>query len=544
MTAARAGACAAALVALATLYAGMHWGSTVGGGADSYGYVSQAILWRNARLTIRENIARQSPWPSAIETWAPLGYRPAAGSRDTIVPLYSPGLPVLMALFQAVGGFCAAFLVVPLCGALTVWLTYGLGRRLSASATASVAAVLLLATSPIFLYQLMNPMSDVPATAAWTLAIVLIATNRPLAAGLAAGMALLVRPNLVPLAMAILVWAVVARKRPIRFLIGLAPFVLTVAAVNLALYGAPWTSGYGAAGDLYGPRHLMTNIRQFGTWTVETQTPIVALALAYLVFPGSMPASRVAHPRLLAGGVLGAVLISYVFYIPFDAWWYLRFLLPMWPVTMVLVAVAGEAWVAHGRELASDNKQVAWERSVALGRTAGRRLIWGIAVVVVAANGLRIAADRSTFELGRGERRYVDVARFVAAHTDPDAVMIALQHSGTLRLYAGRLTLRFDQLDGVWLDRAVAFLNDRGRHPYIVVDGGEADTFRRQFAGAVIGRLDWRPVAMLDQPRTFVYDAVDRTSTAEPIAIAGAASRRSGRRCDPPYDLRLPLRTE
>src|SRR5438874_2420247 len=156
----------AAALAMATLYAGVHWGSTIAGGADSYGYVSEAGLWLRGRLTIEQDLARQSPWPLAIETWAPLGYRAAPGRSDAIVPLYAPGLPLLMAAFQLAGGFCAAFLVVPIAGALTVWLTYVLGCRVFGAPTVALGGALLLAASPIFLYQVMNPMSDVPAAAA------------------------------------------------------------------------------------------------------------------------------------------------------------------------------------------------------------------------------------------------------------------------------------------------------------------------------------------------------------------------------------------
>src|SRR6476469_4840688 len=99
----RAATLAALCLAAATAYAGIHWGSTVGGGTDSYGYVSQAGLLRQGHLTTAIDLARPSPWPSAIETWAPLGYRPALDRRDAIVPLYPPGLPMLMAAAQAIG---------------------------------------------------------------------------------------------------------------------------------------------------------------------------------------------------------------------------------------------------------------------------------------------------------------------------------------------------------------------------------------------------------------------------------------------------------
>jgi hypothetical protein len=525
-----AAAGATIVIALATCYAGVHWGSTVGGGADSFGYVSQAALWRSGHLSTQIPIVRPSPWPLAIDTWAPLGYRPAPGTADRIVPLYAPGLPLLMAAFQIAGGFCAAFLVVPVCGALTIGLTGVFARQLGASAAAALASVILMATSPIFLYQLMNPMSDVPATAAWTLAAVLLAGGWPLAGGFAASAALLIRPNLVALAAVLVLWAFAARREPFRFLLGGLPGPAVVAGINSALYGAPWVSGYGSTSDLYSVTYLGRNVQQFATWLFETQTPLVAIALLPLVVPPAASVPAVPRRRLLAAGVIAAVWLSYVFYIPFDAWWYLRFLLPAWPAMMALAALAGEYLLESMRH-----------HSVTAGRWAAAAAI--AVVAALAWNGVRVAAARSTFELGRGERRYVDLARFVASHTDPNAVMISLQHSGSLHLYAGRLTLRFDQLDPLWLDRAVAFLSDRGRHPFIVLEGGEIDMFRRRFAGTDVGRLDWPPVAAL-QERSFVYDAADRTGSRAPVAIAAAASRRVGWRCDQPYDARGRLRSE
>ena len=63
------------------------------------------------------------------------------------------------------------FLVVPLFAALLVWFTFALGRALDDEVTGLGAAV-LLACSPIFLYQAVQPMSDVPAAALWLAAFV------------------------------------------------------------------------------------------------------------------------------------------------------------------------------------------------------------------------------------------------------------------------------------------------------------------------------------------------------------------------------------
>src|SRR5882672_9343545 len=203
----------AALLSLAALYAAVRWGALIAGGSDSYGYVSQAGYWQRGSLVIQEDMIRPSPWPGAALTWAPLGYRPSPRRPDAIVPLYAPGLPLLMALGQTIAGFCGAFFVVPLCGALTVWLTYALGRRVFDAPGIALWSACLVATSPVFLYQLMNAMSDVPATAAWTLALVLTVARRPLAGGLAMSAAIAIRPNLVPLAMVLLAWIVLSGSK-------------------------------------------------------------------------------------------------------------------------------------------------------------------------------------------------------------------------------------------------------------------------------------------------------------------------------------------
>src|SRR6185295_17224252 len=210
MTRTRAAGLAAAAISIAVLYAGLRLGALVAGGSDSYGYVSEAGLWRHGLPIVHQDIVRTSPWPRAAQTWTPLGYRESPKFPDAIVPVYAPGLPLLMALLQAVAGPCGAFLVVPLCGALTIWLTFVLGRRLFEPPAVALWGAALVATSPVFLYQLMNAMSDVPVTAAWTLVLVLAVAGSPLACGIAAGAAIAIRPNLLPLAVVVMAWIGIA----------------------------------------------------------------------------------------------------------------------------------------------------------------------------------------------------------------------------------------------------------------------------------------------------------------------------------------------
>src|SRR5262249_44610778 len=389
-----------------------------------------------------------------------------------------------------------------------VWLTFLLGERFFARPAIAVAAAALVATSPIFLYQLMNPMTDVPVTAAWTLALVSAVGRRPgpageessgpLVAGLASAIAILIRPNLAPVALALAGWLWLVRRDWGRFAAGCAPAILALGFFNASLYESALISGYGTLSEVYAIGNAATNVKQFGAWLVATQTPAVLLSALYIAVPRAFPESPVPRPRVLCAACAGAIALAYLFYQPFDAWWYLRFLLPVWPIMMVLTAASLDALCVRARPV--------W-----------RVVLCAAIPAALCVNGVRVARAHSAFDIGRAERRYVDVARFVADRTEGASVMIALRHSGTLRMYAGRLTLRFDQLDPAWLDRAVAFLQQRGRHPYIVVEAGERALFQRRFGGSSeVGRLAWPPIGRLESADVHVFAPGDREAAARP----------------------------
>jgi len=534
---------ATAVVAVLAGAASVHFGSTVVGGADSYGYLSQAGLWQQRELLIRGDIIRQSPWPLAIETWAPLGYRPAAGRIDAVAPLYPPGLPILMAGVQRVFGYCGAFFIVPLATAAAVALTFLLGVGVFARPTPSFWAAALVAASPAFLFQSMNPMTDVPVVAAWTLVLVLAVADRPLAAGLAMALALAIRPNLVLIAAAVGVWIALRDwrawrsngqmpVRTLRTIVGVAPAVIGIAWFNRYLFGSPLVSGYGSLDSLYALSHVSKNVSQFTTWLFETETPIVLASVLFFVAPRWVGETRAPFPRVLVGGVMLAVALSYVFYLPFDGWTYLRFLLPMWPVLMLSIAVALEA---------------AARRWVAIHAGAGAlpQLLALACVALAVWRGVGIASERGTFDLWRGERKYADIGRYLSDHTGARAVILSFQHSGSIRLYADRLTMRWDQLDVAWLDRAIEYLISVGRHPYIVVDGDEAQLFRELFGTQnQLGRLDWTPMAALPRRQpVMIFDAGDRRARqTETIADSGEGS--AGWRCIQPQRWPPRLRME
>jgi Dolichyl-phosphate-mannose-protein mannosyltransferase len=176
-------------------------------GADAYAYITQADLLLAGSLTVPVPMANEVPWPAPLSTFVPFGYA-AVAHESAIASAVGPGLPLLMALFKAIGGHAALFLVVPITAALLVWSTFAIGRTLGSSSL-GLGAAWLTATSPAFLTMVKEPMSDVPAAAFWALATwkaLDVSRRSMVVSGLAAAIAILIRPNLVPLAAVLGAW--------------------------------------------------------------------------------------------------------------------------------------------------------------------------------------------------------------------------------------------------------------------------------------------------------------------------------------------------
>jgi hypothetical protein len=495
--------CAAA--AGVVLVTALSIGTRAAGGSDVYGYVSQSVLWRQGDLRVHQPIAASVPWPDADWTFAPLGYRP--GPNHTIVPTYPPGLPLLMALFALVLGSGAEYLVVPLCGAALVWLTYALGTRVSASPVGATAA-LCVATSPAILLLTLWSMSDVPVATFWT-ASLLMACRRTLpgaaAAGLAAGAAILIRPNLAPLA---LVPAAIASWRsagppgapPLtRFLVfcaASAPAVLFLAWLFNAIYGSPLESGYGDVSYLYAWENIRTNIARYPRWLLESQGPLILLFVVSPFLPSLHPQDRMV--RMAFAVFIAIVAASYLVYIPFEWWWYLRFLIPAMPLMFILAADA--VWRGTGRFG---------------GYARGAAMLLFAAVIIGYGVGQSFA--REVFSVGRGEQKYADVGRHVAETVPANAVVYSMQHTGNIRHYAGRLTLRLNYLDPGWLDRSIEHMRAAGYEPYFVLDDWELPMFTERFATQKsVALLRTEPPVNRCTYQTFVYRVADGHSWRVP----------------------------
>jgi hypothetical protein len=407
------------------------------------------------------------------------------------------------------------FYVVPLLGALAVWTTGRLGSSIHGPLTGAIAAA-LLAASPIFLYAVVQPVSDVPATAWWAVSLALLVQGSSIAsfgAGLAASMAIVTRPNLVLVATVPGVFRLLpavrahlhARRAAVTrlalFVAGVLPGCLAIAFINQYLYGSPLRSGYAPFQELYAWGNAVPNLELYPRWLLERQ-PFIYLALL-----APWAARRTAKHMWLLLAVPAVVFLSYLFYIPFGRgeWGYLRFLLPGYPALLVLAAAVTLEGVTRV------TRRTLWQAVVAVTLFAAL-VTWQV----------RQAVAAGAFATRVSERRYVDVGRYVAAVMPHEAVFISGLHAGTIRYYSNRLTVRYDLLSPRWLDDAIKVLSARGYHPYIALDEGEESIFRRRFDRlSDLAQLDWPPVAERFQPiRVRIYDPADRARFLAGQAIA------------------------
>jgi 4-amino-4-deoxy-L-arabinose transferase-like glycosyltransferase len=411
-----------------------------------------------------------------------------------------------MAAARLTGGAIAPYLIVPILGGCAVFWTYVLGARLY-SRQAGLMAATLLAASPIFLFQIVQPMSDVPTTAWWLLALLFATSAVPeaaLAAGATSGLAMLTRPNLLPLLIAVLV-ALTLRRRPsplrqtAHFIVGLLPAVGALLLLQWRLYGSPFASGYGSVDELFSTASIWPNALAYGRRLISGELPALVLLAAATTLLALVPRGarddRQQHSLTVVvaiAAVTWAIMLAcYLPYAVFAEWFYLRFLLPALPLLFILVASIA---------------------AVVLSRLLPRvgAIVMLLVVAVAGALNMRVAAREQAFHLRDFDARYRLAGEYLASALPPNAVIVTVQESGSLHHYTGRSVLRWDAA-GLDLDASLATLRDGRRPAVLVVEDWEAGALRTRFPASAAARLDWHPRATIPGTTTVrVFDPDDR----------------------------------
>ena len=363
-----------------------------------------------------------------------------------------------------------------------------------------------MATSPVVLFHIVQPMSDIAATAWCTLAIACaISTGRVSAcvAGLAAGAVILVRPNLAPLAgaVAVLTMGWLRSDAIERFTFDRLSLFLAFAACGAGalatlqwrMYGTPLTTGYGDISEFFAVSNIAPNVRDYAWRLVRGEGPVLVLgacALAGLVTGRSSTAS-VKQPAVVTALIGGIVLALYLPYGVFPDWSYLRFLLPALPLVFVLTGALAAS---------------AAERVPA----PARGLVLLLAITIVCALDIVRAGREGAFQLRDFEARYRTMGLYLEAALPKNAVVITSQESGSVRHYTGLPIVRWDLLN-VEVDAASATLRAHGKHPVLVVEDWEVPVLRARWPESPIARVDWRPRADVGETtHVWLWDPDDR----------------------------------
>ena len=450
-------------------------------GADASGYLSQAQLWYEGKYWLQDGISlvlheklpdlEPGQW---ITT--PLGWRPM-GLPGMQAPTYPPGLPMLMSIPHGTAGIVGVTALISASAALAVW-----SAGMMAGGVAGVIAAISLALSPVFLYQSIQPMSDVPATAAWMAAFVVAArTSRSFDAGLLCALAVLIRPNLAPLAIAPLMIS----KNKWAFAIPLTLAAILLMLVQRFWYGSPFKTGYGPVDGLFALANVGPNAIRYVTWLVATAPVMLLAPLGFARLKSDRQAQALAAFAVF-------VVTAYLVYGVFEHWSYLRFLLPALAVFAIFAAVELSAWIDR------------WPIS------SRAPILFGL-VLGVSAFSLSAARSRDTFKLADQLRRVEQVADFINDRVPSEAVLLSGEQSGSMRYYTHRPIVRWEAATPEMLSKVVVALEESGARVYIVLDAWENEPFLAKFKDVPAVALDWPPIVDAGTShRTRVWNLSDR----------------------------------
>ena len=506
----------AVVIAVACAGTGYGFNTFAAHSTDPSGYVSTSKMLLDGSLVRVEPLVKTFGWFGGGWNFSPLGHRPGVAEGE-IVPTYPMGLPVAMALTRAAFGEFGEYAAVPLFGAVLVLACFWLGCRLH-SPIAGLVGAALVASSPVQLFHVVQPMSDVPAAAWLVLALAAALGDRwpsAIAAGMCLGMSAATRPNLAPLALAVAACAAGWPRRSWReprlhrvalLGFGLLPVLGPLMVMNLWLYGSMTSTGYGGLDQYFDASNILPNVADYLERVGRGELPALWLAAVTIVIlvvrrhARGSEANRdgVRPPALVAGAVGTLMLAVYLPYGIFPDWAYLRFLLPGLAVAFVLVgALTAEA---AGR-LAEPVR--------------GAALILGMTVVCTA--NVLVAAREQVFNLRFYESRYRTVGHYLKETLPPNPVVITFQESGSINYYTGAPISRWDFMPQNLEDHVSAF-RQRGLHPIIVVEDWERPNLRARFPKSALAALDWTPRADIGQTtHVWILDPADRDAAKPPV---------------------------
>jgi len=201
----------------------------------------------------------------------------------------------------------------------------------------------------------------------------------------------------------------------------------------------------------------VANVSNFGKWLTYSHTP-----LFWLLWPGALFVLRHDRWARQLSAVGAAAAAPYLFYIVFDDWESPRFLLPSIAlITILSVRAASGAMRALGALGALGAVVIAFACATASHRFLEREGIYRLATL---------------------EAKYALVGEWFKRNTSERVVVLAGLHSGSIRLYGERVTIRWDQIPEQSLTATLRSLIAAGYEPYLALDlPTEPPLFEKRF---------------------------------------------------------------
>jgi hypothetical protein len=257
-------------------------------------------------------------------------------------------------------------------------------------------------------------------------------------------------------------------KESLRYAVTLVAFIVAQMAINLVLYGNVHTSGYGPASYMFelSATRLLANAGNFGKWLTFSHTWLV-----WALWPASMIVLRRQKWAWQISVVAAAAAAPYLFYLVFDDWEASRFVLPAILLMLVLAATAmGELFARANRMAASGFSRTVIPIGVL------------ILALACAAASHRFLQRQDVYRLWDLELKYSLAGAWIDGHLPQRAVVFAGQHSGSIRYYGHRQTIRWDQIPEDKMSATLHNLEAAGYEPYLALDvAGEPPRFDERF---------------------------------------------------------------
>jgi len=309
--------------------------------------------------------------------------------------------------------------------------------------------------------------------------------------GAAFGVAVLIRPTNTLLAFPILLGLGLQPLRLIGAALGALPAGLFAVYLNLRLFGAALTTGYGSplhilqavhadpteAFSVIYVRHHLSN---FAYWILLYMGPLVLFALA-------LPFFRHARTRdwAIQGVWIGVLTGFYAFYQPAgETWSYVRFLLPCIPSLLMLVlgSVAG-FWQRLEATYRTPIKHLPPFHRLSH-RSGTRKGVAVLAIATLSIGWMIVATYRlSVLEWTQYWKVYPDTAQWALEHLPASALIWSSGMSGAIYYYTQLPIVRFDFINK---DQVSTFFKaaSSARHPmYALLSPHEIDEMMSRVGG-------------------------------------------------------------